>query len=302
MKLTTIRHFILLVGAMIAAAAVFGQRKPASTGREEYIEVEKNVKLHVTDWGEGKPVVLIHGWPLSDAMYEYQYQDLFQKGFRVIGITMRGFGLSDKPFGTYNYDVYADDIKVVLDKLKIENATIGGFSMGGGIVTRYVSRHKAAHVSRMALFGGASPKWTQAEDYPYGLKKEEVDGMIAISRIDRAKLYEVFGSIFGATPTSISTGLAAWLGNINWQASAYAATQSLIALRDEDMRKDAASITIPVLILHGTNDKIVPLAIAEQANKAFKNSSLIKFDKSGHALFIEEREKFNSELIKFAGQ
>ena len=89
------------------------KRVSASLSREEYIEVEKNVRLHVTDLGEGKTVVLIHGWPLSDAMYEYQYQDLVQKRFRVVGITLRGFGKSDKPYGKYDYDVHADDIKVV---------------------------------------------------------------------------------------------------------------------------------------------------------------------------------------------
>jgi len=125
--------FAFTLFAALLSSTVFAQTKraPASLGREEYIEVEKNVRLHVTDLGEGQPLVLIHGWPLSDAMYEYQYADFLQKGYRVIGITLRGFGLSDKPAGKYNYDVFADDIKVVLDKLKIENATIGGFSMGG---------------------------------------------------------------------------------------------------------------------------------------------------------------------------
>ena len=138
-------------------------RKPASLGRAEYIEVEPNVRLHVTDLGEGKPVVLIHGWPLSDAMYEYQYSDLFKKGFRVIGITLRGFGLSDKPGGRYDYDVFADDIKVILDKLKINDATIGGFSMGGATVIHYVAKYNGAHVSKMALFGAAAPIWTKRD-------------------------------------------------------------------------------------------------------------------------------------------
>src|SRR4028119_2483968 len=114
---------------LLASPAAFSQsnRQPGSLGRAEYIEVEPNVKLHVTDLGEGAPVVLIHGWPLSDAMYEYQYAALVDKGYRIIGITLRGFGLSDKPGGAYNYDVFADDIKVVLEKLNVDGATIGGF-------------------------------------------------------------------------------------------------------------------------------------------------------------------------------
>jgi pimeloyl-ACP methyl ester carboxylesterase len=137
------------------------KRKAASFGREEFIEVEPNVRLHVTDLGEGTPVVLIHGWPLSDAMYEYQYAALIAHGHRVIGITLRGFGLSDKPAGRYDYDVFADDIKIILEKLKIQNATIGGFSMGGATVIRYVAKYNAAHVSKLALFGAAAPDGTR---------------------------------------------------------------------------------------------------------------------------------------------
>ena len=140
-------------------------RVNASAGRSEYIEVEPNVKLHVTDLGEGKPVVLIHGWPLSDAMYEYQYSELVKNGFRVIGITLRGFGKSDKPYGKYNYDVYADDIKVILDKLKIEKATLGGFSMGGAISIHYVARHNSAHVAKLVLFGAAAPVWAACSGF-----------------------------------------------------------------------------------------------------------------------------------------
>src|SRR6187402_3435281 len=128
------KNLILSIGlftALLINLQSFAQTKrtPASYGREEFIEVEKNVKLHVTDLGEGQPIVLIHGWPLSDAMYEYQYQYLVRKGFRVIGITLRGFGKSDKPFGKYNFDIFSDDIKTVLEKLNIKNATLGGFSM-----------------------------------------------------------------------------------------------------------------------------------------------------------------------------
>ena len=94
----------------------------AALGRSEFIEVEKNVRLHVSDLGEGNPVVLIHGWPLSNAMYEYQYGALIKNGFRAIGITLRGFGQSDKPYGKYDYDVFAEDIKAVLEELRIENA------------------------------------------------------------------------------------------------------------------------------------------------------------------------------------
>jgi pimeloyl-ACP methyl ester carboxylesterase len=205
------------------------KRGPASLGREEYIEVEKKVKLHVTDLGEGPTVVLIHGWPLSDAMYEYQYQYLVQKGYRVVGISLRGFGKSDKPYGKYDYDVYADDIKVVLDKLNITNATLGGFSMGGAISIHYDSKYNAAHVSKLALFGAAAPFWTKRNDYPFGFAKETVNELIQLSITNRPQLLENFGKIFGATETALPSGLGNWLGSINLEASPYATTQSLIA-------------------------------------------------------------------------
>ena len=141
----------------------------SAVARAEYIEVEPNVNLHITDAGEGRPVVLIHGWPLSDEMYEYQYNDLINKHFRVVGITLRGFGKSDKPYGAYNYDIHVLDIKRVLGRLNIKDAVLGGFSMGGAIAVRYAAADNGAHVSRLALFSAAAPIWTQRKDFPYNL-------------------------------------------------------------------------------------------------------------------------------------
>jgi pimeloyl-ACP methyl ester carboxylesterase len=278
------------------------KRVPASLGREEYVEVEKNVKLHVTDLGEGKPVVFIHGWPLSDAMYEYQYAALLHKGYRVIGITLRGFGLSDKPGGTYDYDVFADDIKVVLEKLEVEDATIGGFSMGGATVIHYIAKYNAAHISQLALFGAAAPLWTRREDFNYGLwTKTDVDGLIEMNNTNRPLLFETFGNIFPANETSVSVGHGAWLGIIQSQASPYAMAECLKALRDTDLREDMKKITVPTLILHGKLDKICSFELAEQMHVMIPHSKLVALENSGHALFIEEREKFNSELLEFIG-
>lgn len=292
----------ITVGTLLFSATLLAQTKrtPASAGRAEYIEVEKNVKLHVTDLGEGAPVVLIHGWPLSDAMYEYQYAYFIEKGYRVIGITLRGFGLSDKPAGKYNYDVFADDIKIVLDNLKIENATIGGFSMGGATVIHYVVKYKAAHVSKMALFGAAAPLWTKRADFNYGFwTKEDVTGLINLNNTNRPQLLANFGTIFPASESSVSPGYAAWLGTIQAQASPYAMAQCLQTLRDSDLREELKQITIPTLILHGKLDKICSFDLAEQMHTLIKNSKLIPFENSGHALFIEELEKFNTELLNF---
>lgn len=281
---------------------IFAQSKrtPASAGRLEYIEVEPNVKLHVTDLGEGKPIVLIHGWPLNDAMYEYQYQYFVQKGFRVIGISMRGFGKSDRPYGKYDFDVFSDDIKVVLDKLKIDNAVLGGFSMGGAVVLHYMAKYNGAHVSKLALFAAAAPSWKQREGFPYGASDEAAAGLIQTTRTNRQQLIEDFGKAFPASENAISANTSQWLASISSDASPYATTQSIIALRDLDLRPALSKINVPVAIFHGAKDKLCDFVFAEQLHKGLKNSYIVKFEKSGHALFIEEMEKFNTELENFA--
>ncbi len=289
-----------LVSLIASQALAQSKRKPASYGREEFIEVEKNVKLHVTDLGEGRPVVLIHGWPLSDAMYEYQYQYLVRKGFRVIGITLRGFGKSDKPYGRYDFDVFSDDIKVVLEKLKIDNAVLGGFSMGGAVVIHYIAKYKSAHVSKLALFGAAAPSWKQREGFPNGVSDADAAGLLQSTMTNRQDLIAGFGAGFPAKEGNISKNMEKWLENINLEASPYAITESITALRDLDLRPVLSEINIPVAIFHGVYDKNCPFVWAEELNKGLKNSTIIRFEKSGHALFIEEMEKFNTELEKFS--
>ena len=276
--------------------------KVSRTIRAEYIEVERYVHLHVTDAGEGRPIVLIPGWPLSDEMYEYQYNDLINKDFRVIGITLRGFGRSDKPYGAYNYDVHAKDIKSVLDKLNIKDGVLGGFSMGGAIAIRYIANYDAAHISKLILAGAAAPLWTQRNDFPFNFTQKDVDELIALNFRDRPKLLTDFANIFSATENSLNEGIKKWLNGIGLVATAHATGQCLYALRDTDLREDLKKINIPTLILHGKKDKICSYQLAEQLNAGIENSQLIAFENSGHSLFLEESKKFNLEMIKFAKQ
>jgi len=276
------------------------EKTHAGKSRAEYIKVETNVSLHITDAGEGKPIVLIHGWPLSDEMYEYQYNDLVNKNFRVIGITLRGFGKSDKPFGAYNYDVHALDIKRILDKLDIKDAMLVGFSMGGAIAVRFVAAYNETQVSKLVLAGAAVPIWTQREDFPYNLPQKAVDDLIKLNYKDRPKLLSDFAKIFSATETSLNDGIGNWLNGIGLSASSHATAECLVALRDTDLRPDLEKIKIPTLILHGKNDKICSFDLAEQMKAGISDSKLVAFEKSGHSLFLEETKKFNSELIKFA--
>lgn len=271
----------------------------AALGRSEFIEVEKNVRLHVSDLGEGSPVVLIHGWPLSNAMYEYQYSALIKNGFRTIGITLRGFGQSDKPFGKYDYDVFATDIKAVLEELHIDNAVLGGFSFGGATVIRFASKYNNEHISKLALFGAAAPCEVRKDDFPYGLPIEILNNLIELNSVNRPQLIEEFGKLFAASETALPKGISDWLARIQFQSSQYAMEQGLYMIRDSDLRADLKKVTIPTAIFHGKLDKLCPFELAEQLHKGIENSKLIAFENSGHALFLEERLKFNDELITF---
>jgi pimeloyl-ACP methyl ester carboxylesterase len=268
--------------------------------RAEYIEVEPNVRLHITDAGEGRAIVLLPGWPLSDEMYEYQYNDLIQKNFRVIGITLRGFGKSDKPYGDYDYDVHVQDIQKVLEILDITDAVLGGFSMGGAIAIRLVVKDNGKRISKLALFGAAVPIWTQRPDFPFNMPQTDVDDLLALNYKDRPQLLSNFGKLFSATEYSLHTGISDWLYGISITASWYATAQCLIALRDTDLRSDLANIKIPTIIMHGKKDKVCSFVLAEQTQACIADSHLVAFESSGHSLFLEETIKFNAELVKFA--
>lgn len=271
-------------------------------GRREFIKVAKNVKLHVTDLGEGSPVVFIHGWPLSDAMYEYQYQFLIKQGYRVVGITLRGFGESSKPYGKYDYDVFADDIHHVLADLDLQDVVLCGFSMGGATVIRYVARYHGERIKKLVLFGAAAPRWSQADDFPVGTDKKAIDDLIHLNNSNRPRLLQVFAGIFTASDTSLSPELGQWLGGINLQASSYAMEQCLILLRDADLRQDLAAVKMPTAIFHGKADKICPFELAMIMKIGLPQAHVVVFEKSGHALFLEELDKFNDELLRFISE
>jgi len=190
----------------------------------------------------------------------------------------------------------------VLETLKIKDATLGGFSMGGAVVTHYVTKYNAAHVSKLALFGAAAPSWIQREGFPFGLTKADADGVIKATMTSREDLIASFGAGFPAKEGNISKNVEKWLENINLQAWPYAVTESITALRDLDLRPELSKIKIPTVIFHGTQDKLCDFALAGELQKGIKNSYIVKFENSGHALFVEEAEKFNTELEKFANK
>jgi non-heme chloroperoxidase len=267
----------------------------AALGRPSFIEVEKNVSLHITDLGEGSPIVLIHGLPFSNAMFEYQYQYLSKAGYRVIGISLRGFGLSDKPYGTYNYDVFADDIKTVFETLEIEDAVLGGFSMGAAAAIRYTIRYNAAHISKLALFSAAIPFLAEKPSF----LKLHADELVRLNNSDRPAFLKMLSQLLIDGNPFISSNVNQWFSNIHLQISSYAMEQCLILLRDADLYSDLKKINVYTAIFHGMRDRICPFDLSERLYSAIPRSYFVPFENSGHMLVLEEMEKFNSTFLKF---
>lgn len=266
-----------------------------------YISVDSNVKIFAQDWGTGKPLVFISGWPFDHRCYEYQFNQLPQQGFRCVGIDMRGFGLSDKPWDGINYDTFADDIHQVLRALDLRDATLIGHSMGCAIALRYMTRHGGDNrVTSLTLLGAAAPIWTQRPDFPYGLTIEECNKLLDLCYHDRPQLLENFGKLFFFKENSVSPKFADWMQNMGMDASGHATAKCIEALRDTDLRSELPKINVPTLLLHSLHDRVCPFDLAKQLNQGIKNSTLVKFENSGHGLFYEKWEEVNQELASFA--
>jgi pimeloyl-ACP methyl ester carboxylesterase len=293
----------------------------------EYIKTGNNVYLHIRDWGEGKTIVFIPGWPFGHEMYEYQFTQLPQLGYRCIGISMRGFGRSSKPWGEYTYDIFADDLHSVLHSLNLTNVTLVGFSMGGAIAVRYMARHKGDRIASLVLCSAAVPSVTARPGFPFGIEPGTMDDRIKLCYTDRARLNADFGKQLFRESSLVTPQLLDWFQALGMEASAHATGVCLAALRDSDLREDIPSVKVPTILFHGQHDRICPFKLseimalptevmpsgevamaagseaivagAEPAVQGIRGARLISFENSGHALFYEEREKFNSELINF---
>lgn len=266
-----------------------------------YVKVEKGVNIYVEDINPAstKTIFFIHGWPANHQMFEYQFDHLPAKGYRCIGIDIRGFGKSNRPWDGYSYDRLADDVRIIIDTLGLENITLAGHSMGGAISIRYMARHGGHQVAKLALIGAAAPVFTQRPDFPYGITVGEVNKLIEATYSDRPKMLNDFGDIFFAR--YLSKNFIDWFYGLGLIASGNATAKCLVSLRDEDLRKDLRQIQVPTAIMHGKQDKVCPFILGELMHQSIKNSILIPFENSGHGLFYCEKDKFNQELESFIG-
>ncbi len=268
---------------------------------EYMVGVEPGVSIFVNEINSGgrKTILFLHGWPLCQKAYEYQFNQLPKAGFRCIAVDTRGFGNSSKPWSGYNYDRLADDVRSVVETLKLQDVTLVGHSMGGAIAVRYMARHKGYGVSKLALLAAAAPSFTIRPDFPYGLPREEVTKLIQGTYSDRPKMLREFNDMFFFQ--DISTPLSDWFFQLGLEAAGWSTAECLVTLRDEELFADLGKIQVPTLILHGIHDKVClyPLALAQK--QGIINSRLVPFEYSGHGLFYEQRDKLNNELAQFIG-
>jgi len=264
----------------------------------------EDIKLHYTDQGQGTPVVLIHGWPQSHEAWTYQLGELPKHGLRVVAYTRRGFGNSSKPFEGYDYDTLADDLKAVLDTLDLQNVTLVGFSMGGGEVARYMSRHGGARVAKVAFVSSVTPYLLKTDDNPDGVDKSTFDDIQKNIAKDRFDFLQTFGKQFyGEGPLSnpVSQAVLDWSFGMAALGSHQATVASGHAFAETDFRQDLATINVPALVIHGEDDKTVPIKNSgDRMGEYLKHATYVTYDGAPHGLHITDKDKLNRDLIDFA--
>lgn len=264
----------------------------------------ENVDLHYVDLGQGRPVVLIHGWPLSHKSWEYQLAELPKHGLRVIAYDRRGFGESSKPWNGYDYDTLADDLHALLEHLDVKDAVLVGFSMGGGEVARYIGRHGQSRVGAVVLMSAVTPYLLKTADNASGVDKSVFDGMVEGLQGDRPGFLEGFGKKFfgvGLLSHPVSAATLQWAQGLALPASPKATVDCVRAFSETDFRADLAKITVPTLIIHGTEDETVPPAASgDQAAKALPSAEYKRYDGAPHGLFVTHKDQLNADLIAFS--
>lgn len=264
-----------------------------------FISSTDNVQLAVYELNPNgrKTIVLVHGWPLSHEMFEYQLPDLINAGFHIISMDLRGFGNSQVTCSGYNYNQFAADLYNIICSLNLSDFALLGFSMGGAIVARYMKLYQGYGVKKLCLCDAAVPSYCKSHQNPYGQTVNDTNKLIRLGFNDRPALNEYFGSIFFYKEHS--KPFKDWFQNLNNSASGIGEMQSLIALRDENVFEDLKNIYVKTGIFHGKEDKICPFGMAKIMKNTIRHSILFPFDNAGHGAFYDDKDVFNNTLIRF---
>jgi non-heme chloroperoxidase len=268
-------------------------------------ENNASVEIHYEDHGTGEPVVLIHGYPLNGNSWERQERELLANGYRVISYDRRGFGRSSQPTVGYDYDTFATDLNALLEHLDLSNIILAGFSMGSGEVTRYLGSYGSARVRKAALLGAIPPFLRKTADNPEGIEGEVFEQIKAAIAKDRYAWFKDFFDNFYNTDTLMPERISeqAWQASFNVAAGAspyasYACVETWLT----DFRADLPKIDVPVLVVHGTEDRILPFeATAARLPDLIDDVKLVPVEGGPHNIAWTHPDEVNEALLEFIG-
>jgi non-heme chloroperoxidase len=275
-----------------------------------YVTVGKensgNIELYYEDHGSGKPIVLIHGYPLSGASWEKQTAALLAAGHRVITYDRRGFGKSSQPTTGYNYDTFAEDLNKVVTKLELRDFALAGFSMGGGEVARYIGKYGSKGVTKAVFISSVPPFLLKTPDNPEGVDGSVFEGIQKAVAQDRYAFFTDFFKNFYNTDLLLGKRVSEQAVQASWNVAAGAsATASLACVPTwhEDFRKDLAHVDVPTLVMHGDADRIVPIgASGHRTAKLIAGCRLVVVKDGPHCITWTHADEVNRELIHFLGE
>lgn len=267
-------------------------------------EKQDPIELYYEDHGEGKPIVLIHGWPSSSRSWEYQVPALVEAGYRVITYDRRGFGNSSQPWNGYEYDTLAADLHQLLEYLDLNDVTLVGFSMGGGEVARYIATYGTNRVKKAVFAGAVPPYLYKSADNPEGpMDDATIEEFENGVKNDRLAFLEGFTKNFLTTekqPDLVSEPFRLYFRDIAAWASPKGTLDCISAFGKTDFRQDLAKFNIPTLVVHGDSDGIVPFeASGKRTHEAIPGSKLALIKGAPHGLNATHANEFNEELLAF---
>lgn len=262
------------------------------------------IELHYQDRGTGRPVVLMHGWPLSGRIWEKQVPVLVDAGYRAITYDRRGFGASSQPWEGYDIDTFAADLHALLEHLDLTDAVLVGHSMASGEVVRYLSTYGTQRVSAAVLAGGVPPNLFKSDDNPEGpLDDSYITGTQEAIRNDRLAFIDgLLVSFFGAGERTdlVTPPTLYYYRQIASAASPKATIDCVDVWGRTDFRADLAKLTVPTLVIHGDSDGIVPFQVSGQrSHEMIKGSHLVVVQGGGHGFPVTHAKEFNTALLDF---